>query len=297
MRKLILFSAICISCIPAFGYFEQSDPGRKPREMNGIYFDKQKDFTKNWHLVTVRYRQDSGEQRFVYANDLAFKALSKLKPDFPDGAMFAKAAFMTEDDPSFTSSKVPSVTKRFQFMLKGKKKYANSNGWGYALFDDQGNLFNEDMKAKTQACIACHQIVPERDYVFSRPMFQPYNSISKLTSGEGSSKIVKFEIQRAKQAPAALSSLILAFDIYNSLVGPLRDTAFSGTLDEVIPLLSEKSKKSEAPSALIVNADNFSLVIPNAASKKCIEQNSLLKAYRIVVQSNAKLIRDTEVCL
>lgn len=297
MKKTLVLVASVLFSNWANAYFEITDTGKKPREMNGIFYDNYKDFTKKWHLVTVRYRQDSGELRFTYANDLAFNAMKKLKPNYPDGAMFGKVGFTTEDDPSFSSSKVPSGAKRYQLMLKDKKKYAESDGWGYALFDNKGNLFQEDIVAKTQSCVACHRIVPERDYVFSRPMLLHSDSVSPLISGGGSEKIVQFEKLELKRAPAELTKFTAPFDIYNSMTGALQTSAFAGTLDEVVPLLTDKSRKTNAPSALFLDKDNFSLVIPKKDSKKCLEQNSLLQAFRIVVQFNSKLIRDTEACL
>jgi hypothetical protein len=136
--------------------------------MNGIKMSQFPGFAEKWHLVTVRYRKDSNEMRFTYANDLAWKSLQSLKPNYPDGAVFAKIGMMSEADPSFPSSVVPSGAKRFQFMVRDKAKYSDTDGWGYALFDDRGRLFNDDVKIRTQACVACHRIVPERDFVFSR---------------------------------------------------------------------------------------------------------------------------------
>ncbi|MES2854494.1 MAG: cytochrome P460 family protein [Bdellovibrionota bacterium] len=297
MKRLIALAISLFAFSQALAYFELTEPGRKPREMNGIFFDKNKDFAKNWHLVTVRFREDSREQRFTYANDKAFKALQSLKPEYPDGAMFAKIGFVTEEDPSFPSSKVPSGARRFQFMLKDSKKYKTTDGWGYALFDSQGNLFDEDVKTKTQSCHACHQIVPERDFVFSRQMLLHPESVSPLVKAEEFSKVVQFETGKFKAAPEALKVHAAKFDVYNSLVGKLKDFAFSGTLDEVIPLLTDKTKKTSAPSALVVDKNNFSIVVPLADSTKCMAQNSLLSAYKVVVHFNSKLVRNAELCL
>lgn len=119
--------------------------------------------------MTVRYRTDSKELRFTYANDLAWKQMNSSQPTYTDGAIFAKVGIIAEKDPA-SSSEVPSGAKRFQFMVRDRKKYRTTNGWGYALFDDKGKVFNEDIKQKTLACAACHNMVPERDFVFSTAM-------------------------------------------------------------------------------------------------------------------------------
>src|SRR6185436_10943563 len=61
----------------------------KKDEMNGYKLSDFPDFEKKWKLVTVRFRKDTGEMRFTYANDLAFENLQKGVIDYPDGAIFA----------------------------------------------------------------------------------------------------------------------------------------------------------------------------------------------------------------
>ena len=45
-------------------------------KMNGLQLKDYPDFETKWHLVTVRYRKDTGEQRFTYANDIAWTAMN-----------------------------------------------------------------------------------------------------------------------------------------------------------------------------------------------------------------------------
>ena len=71
---------------------------------NGYTLKQFGDFVHNWHFVTVRFRRDSGEMRFAYANDIAWKALSEHSTDYPDGAVFAKIGVSTMEDPAFTDS-------------------------------------------------------------------------------------------------------------------------------------------------------------------------------------------------
>ena len=66
-------------------------------EMNGITIGQFGDFVHNWHFVTVRFRRDKGEQRFEYANDIAWKTLLEHSKYYPDGAVFAKVAVQTQE--------------------------------------------------------------------------------------------------------------------------------------------------------------------------------------------------------
>ena len=138
--------------------------------MNGYSLDQFGDFIKSFHFVTVRYRTDTHEMRLTYANDKAWQALLAGGKHYPDGAVFAKIGIMTEQDPGFTSSVVPSGAKRYQLMVMDHKKHAATAGWGYALFDKDGKTFEQNPVEQTAACDACHKLVPDRSYVFSQPM-------------------------------------------------------------------------------------------------------------------------------
>ena len=298
LRYLLCLSVV-LTTFGAHAYFESKKAFGHPQEMNGIYFENYRDFATKWHLVTVRFRQDSGELRLTYANDLAFKAMKSLKPSYPDGAMFGKVAFTTENDPSFQSSKMPSATKRFQLMLKDRKKYQGSDGWGYALFDNDGQLFNEDVQKKTESCVACHRLVPERDYVFSRPvsLLSGMQSLSSSTSLEKiSSKEFEYLKVNVKESAEDLKEFLRDYAYFLDLQGSLKKHGFSGTLDEILPTLLQKAKLTGTPAALILDSSNFSLAIPKLKSKVCEGQGEL-RSFQTVVKFNSKLVRSTEVCL
>lgn len=296
--------------VTSHGYFEPSEDTGKIQQMNDISMDQYPEFEKNWKLVTVRYREDSGELRFVYANDLAYQSMQELNPKYPEGSVFAKIGLLSEDDPSFPSSKVPSGTKRYQFMVKDSKKYPSTDGWGYALFDGEGRLFNEDLATKTQGCVACHRIVPERDFVFSRRMvlgqtnydqrMDPnlkVHSSSDKKSKEISPPIspISFKQVARTTLPQSVVSLLQKYDVAYAISGGLQNSIFSGTLDEIVPLLAKKASQLQAPTLLLANKKNFSLVLPTNKGKSCKNprQTSLL----IHITYNSKPVRHTEICL
>lgn len=161
---LAFFACITLSAEPA----PQDFAGHG--EMSGMHLSDFPEFNKTWHEVTVRFRKDTGELRFVYANDAAWRTLSQNRTDYADGAIFAKIAVATNDDPSFPTSAVPGGVRRYQLMVRNKKMYAETDGWGYALFDNDGLTFPENPKNMVLACAACHRIVRERGEVFSQPM-------------------------------------------------------------------------------------------------------------------------------
>jgi hypothetical protein len=94
---------------------QAAEPDATHASMNGISYDTFGDFFKKWHFVTARYRKDTEEMRFTYANDIAWRALQEgagppgAVKDYPEGAAFGKVGVMTQDDPAFTSSAVEGV--------------------------------------------------------------------------------------------------------------------------------------------------------------------------------------------
>ena len=107
----------------------QETENSKPRTtMAGIRLAEYTEIEKTWKLVTVRYRNDSGELRLVYANNLAWSSLKDGVSVYPDGAVFAKIALKSQYDPLFPSSLEPSQARRFQFMIRDAQKFPDTRG-------------------------------------------------------------------------------------------------------------------------------------------------------------------------
>ena len=143
----------------------------KLRAMNGIDPKHYQKFWEKWDLVSVRFREDNRELRFVYANKIAYNALIHKKNKFPDGSALGKVAFKTQEDASFPNSVAPSNFSRMQLMVKNSKKFSSSDGWSYWLYLDKDNLSPKKDRQRLQACHACHTIVKDKDFVFTTPTF------------------------------------------------------------------------------------------------------------------------------
>jgi hypothetical protein len=143
----------------------------KERTFDGIELHRYSEFWNDWHLVTTRFRRDNGEQRFVYANDIAWRAMRSKAHVYPDGAMFGKVAFGVGEDPSFPNSVEPRRFSRIQLMKKDTRAYPENDGWGYAIVVGDRPPPYDSAETTVKACHACHRLVPERDFVFSTPSF------------------------------------------------------------------------------------------------------------------------------
>ena len=241
------------------------------QEMNGIDLRKLKGFEEDWHLVTVRYREDRHEQRITYANDLAWETLSKGKTDYPDGAIFGKISLILKDDPQFISSKVPTEKTKIQFMVKDKQKYKETDGWGYALFSPLGFTLKEDRKKQTLACHACHQVVANRGFVFSERM--PISTLN-FSSNQPIGKPLfadSFKVVKSSKLPESVSSVLNPKTKSVSLYeGPITKHVFTGTIDEMRPILINEHKAKKNP-AILVSEDKEHFVLVAAEEQISIK--------------------------
>jgi hypothetical protein len=95
---------------------------------------------------------------------------------FPDGAKMAKIHWAREESKLFPGPFVQGSQLDVDFMVKDKVRFADSGGWGYAVFrfDAQsgnftpGTLQESPPQGNDAKCgFACHTVVQGRDYVFT----------------------------------------------------------------------------------------------------------------------------------
>jgi hypothetical protein len=94
----------------------------------------------------------------------------------PDGAKMAKLHFAPKKQQYFPTATVPGAQQNVDFMVKDSKRFADSGGWGYAVFDynaandtySPGTLEGKPPQGNDAKCgFACHTIVQSRDFVFT----------------------------------------------------------------------------------------------------------------------------------
>jgi len=88
---------------------------------------------------------------------------------FPDGSMIAKLQWSQKKstEAPFVVD-VPDAFKEIFVMEKDSKRFAKSNGWGYAVFnyDATSGTYTPDPKALSDCGNACHTAVKAKDYIF-----------------------------------------------------------------------------------------------------------------------------------
>ena len=94
----------------------------------------------------------------------------------PDGARMAKIHWIPKKNEFFPDATVPGELLNVDFMVKDSKRFADSGGWGWAVFDynpksatfTPGTLEGTPPQGNDAKCgLACHTAVKARDYVFT----------------------------------------------------------------------------------------------------------------------------------
>ncbi len=213
------------------------------RPMNGINPALHDKFWEKWQLVTTRYRGDNGEQRYIYANDLAYSAMRDGELEFPDGAMFGKVAFLTEEDPQFPNSFEAIDFTRLQLMEKDRKRFKETDGWGYWLHVDGVTSNSAEDSSNALACHACHTLVKQRDFVFSGPTF--LGSVASTLGNVGTKFEDRFRTRALSELNQYEKSILALLPQQPTKVKSLRMRLFSGSLHESIGPLARFTESKE----------------------------------------------------
>jgi hypothetical protein len=88
---------------------------------------------------------------------------------FPDGSMIAKLQWKQKKSTEAQFDvDVPDVFTQAFVMEKDSKRFPNTGGWGYAVFnyDAPSDKFSADAKSFSDCGNACHTVVKAKDYIF-----------------------------------------------------------------------------------------------------------------------------------
>jgi hypothetical protein len=135
---------------------------------------------ENWQLIAVS--QHGEEFHAILGNPAMIAAYQAGIPDngkpFPNGAAMAKIHWYSKiagNEPG--QPRLIDTEHNVEFMVKDSKRFADSGGWGYGLFDYDvasnafrpGDLKDTPPQANDAKCgYACHTVVQSRDFVFTR---------------------------------------------------------------------------------------------------------------------------------
>ncbi len=144
---------------------------------NGLAFSEFRGY-EDWQTVSISHNGD--RMALILANPVMIDAYRSGVPGngkpFPEGSKMAKVHWTLKKMETFPAATVPDTQHDVDFMVKDSKRFQDSGGWGYAVFEYDaasgkfrlGNLADKPPQADDAKCgFACHTIVKARDYVFT----------------------------------------------------------------------------------------------------------------------------------
>jgi hypothetical protein len=134
--------------------------------LNGIPYNAE---YKNWEAISSTERFDNGSLRVILGNEIAIKAIKEqhINP-WPDGTQFAKVAWAGTIDPE--GNVHTGDFKQVEFMIKDSRKYASTEGWGFARWRGmQLQPYGKTVLFTTE-CTNCHKPMRDNDFVFTEPL-------------------------------------------------------------------------------------------------------------------------------
>ena len=143
----------------------------------GLAFSEFREY-ESWQVVSIS--QDGDLMAVILANPVMIDAYRAGVPGngkpFPDGSKMAKIHWNPKKMEVFPAATVPGTLHDVDFMVKDSKRFADTGGWGWAVFKYEtasgrftpGTSADKPPQGNDAKCgFACHTIVKTRDYVFT----------------------------------------------------------------------------------------------------------------------------------
>jgi hypothetical protein len=150
---------------------------------NGIAFSEFRGYDA-WQLIATSHPDNAGGcgtskvgcMKAIVGNPAMIQAYRNGIPlngtAVPDGAVLAKLEWLQDRKEKPYGVTVPGMQTEVSFMVKDSKRFAETNGWGYATFEY--NAVSDTFKPATtnpsfaRGCHACHTAgAKARDFVFT----------------------------------------------------------------------------------------------------------------------------------
>ena len=143
----------------------------------GLAFSEFKGY-ESWQTISISRNESVmavilGNPAMIDAYQAGIPANGK---PVPDGAKMAKIHWSPKPNSFFPDASVPGTLQNVDFMEKDGKRFADSGGWGYAVFEydaatdtfKPGTTSSAPPQQNDAKCgFACHTRAKGRDYVFT----------------------------------------------------------------------------------------------------------------------------------
>jgi Cytochrome P460 len=191
MKKATLFGVAAIVALAFAVLGGRSSSGQDKQDKyalqvpGGLAFSEVKGY-EQYQLVGPSFTEGAHVLRAIVANPVMIKAYQEGIPGngkpFPDGSKIVKIEWTPKKitDPPFSASTpdtVPGDLTQVELIVKDSKRFADTHGWGYAMFDYDAasGKFAPSTKAShppvnndAKCGAACHEIAgASKDYIFT----------------------------------------------------------------------------------------------------------------------------------
>jgi hypothetical protein len=133
---------------------------------------------ESWQAISISRNErvmamTLGNPAMIQAYQAGFPGNGK---PIPDGAKMAKIHWAPKKNEFFPDASVPGKLVNVDFMVKDSKRFADSGGWGYGVFDyntatdsfTPGTTAGTPPQGNDARCgYACHTAAKAKDYVFT----------------------------------------------------------------------------------------------------------------------------------
>jgi hypothetical protein len=137
---------------------------------NGLPFSDFRGY-ESWQVVSVS--QTDELLKAMVANPVMIDAYEAGVPGngklFPDGSKIAKIEWkLKKSTEAPFAVNVPNVLQDVFLIEKDTKRFPDTKGWAYAVFDynPASDTFTPDATGTVNCGFACHTIVASKDYIF-----------------------------------------------------------------------------------------------------------------------------------
>lgn len=174
-KRIFAVAAIALGIVAALAVAAENKYSVKVP--GGLAFSEFRGY-ENWQTISVSRNEKVmatilGNPTMVGAYQAGFPGNGK---PIPDGAKMAKIHWAPKPNEFFKEASVAGTLVNVDFMVKDSKRFADSGGWGYAVFDYDAasDTFKPGTSAGTppqgndaKCGFACHTTAKARDYVFT----------------------------------------------------------------------------------------------------------------------------------
>ena len=169
LAGLILFTVAALALAAQDKYTLKVPGGLAFSEFRGYEAWQAISMSRNEKVVAMTL----GNPEMIQAYRAGFPGNGK---PVPDGAKMAKIHWTPKPNEFFPNATVPGALLNVDFMVKDSKRFADSGGWGYAVFEfdassgtfKPGTLASTPPQGNDARCgFTCHTLVKKNDYVFT----------------------------------------------------------------------------------------------------------------------------------